>query len=37
MSNLADWTFLDAAYHHATVQIEVDQHLACALAPDDVL
>ena len=22
---------------HATVQIEVDQHLACALAPDDVV
>jgi cobalt-zinc-cadmium efflux system protein len=23
--------------NHATVQIEVDQHLACALAPDDVV
>ncbi len=25
------------AINHSTVQIEVDQHLACALAPDDVV
>jgi cobalt-zinc-cadmium efflux system protein len=23
--------------NHATVQIEIDQHCACALAPDDVV
>jgi hypothetical protein len=34
---LAEELALRFKINHATVQIEVDQHLACALAPDDVV
>jgi cobalt-zinc-cadmium efflux system protein len=34
---LAEELALRFRINHATVQIEVDQHLACALAPDDVV
>jgi len=35
--DIAEELALRFKINHATVQIEIDQHLACALAPDDVV